>query len=71
VDRVLEGAYRRRMELWCAECLLLADERAYGWRLLRVDVPADDDEPQLAAFCPDCAEREFGPVLPCSDSSES
>jgi hypothetical protein len=29
------------------------------------------DEPQLAAFCPCCADREFGPVLPCSDSSES
>jgi hypothetical protein len=47
-----------------------ADGEARGWQLLRVDVPGEDDEPQLAAFCPACAEMEFGPVLPCSDSSE-
>jgi hypothetical protein len=23
--------------------------------------PGEDDEPLLAAFCPCCAEREFGP----------
>ena len=48
------------MDLWCAECLLLADDQASGWRVLRVDVPGEDDEPQLVAFCPDCAEPEFG-----------
>lgn len=46
--------------LWCQECLLLADEAAREWRLLRVDAPGADDEPLLAAYCPDCAEREFG-----------
>ena len=46
--------------LWCQECLLLADDEAREWRLLRVDVPGEDDEPILAAYCPDCAEREFG-----------
>jgi hypothetical protein len=71
VDRVLEGAYLRRMDLWCAECLLSADDKARGWRLLRVDVPGEDDDPQLAAFCPPCAAREFGPIQPCSDFSES
>jgi hypothetical protein len=40
--------------------LLLADNTARGWRLLRVDVPGEDDEPLLAAYCPKCAEREFG-----------
>ena len=29
--------------------------------MLRVDVPEEDDEPILAAYCPYCAEREFGP----------
>jgi hypothetical protein len=48
------------MNLRCAECLLLADDEARGWRLLRVDVPGEDDEPILAAYCPYCAEREFG-----------
>jgi hypothetical protein len=46
--------------LWCQECLLLAEDEAREWRLLRVDVPGEDDEPILAAYCPDCAEREFG-----------
>jgi hypothetical protein len=40
--------------------LLLADEEARKWRLLRVDVPGEDAEPILAAYCPGCAEREFG-----------
>jgi hypothetical protein len=30
--------------------------------MLRVDVPEEDNEPILAAYCPYCAEREFGPV---------
>jgi hypothetical protein len=42
---------------------VLADGEARGWRLARVDIPGEDDEPMLAASCPDCAEREFG-VLP-------
>jgi hypothetical protein len=33
---------------------------ARGWRLARVDVPGEGDEPLLAAYCPECAEREFG-----------
>ena len=33
---------------------------AKGWRMLRVAVPEEDDEPILAAYCPYCAEREFG-----------
>jgi hypothetical protein len=28
--------------------------------MLRVDVPEEDDKPILAAYCPYCAEREFG-----------
>jgi hypothetical protein len=46
--------------LWCQECLLLADDEAREWRLLRVDVPGEDDEPLLAAYCPECGAREFG-----------
>jgi hypothetical protein len=30
--------------------------------VLRVDIPEEDDEPMLAVYCPNCAEREFGPV---------
>jgi hypothetical protein len=46
--------------LWCQECLVLADREARGWRLARVDVPGEDEEPLLTAYCPECAEREFG-----------
>jgi hypothetical protein len=52
--------FRTVAGLWCQECLLLADDPAREWRLLRVDVPGEDDEPILAAYCPACAEREFG-----------
>jgi hypothetical protein len=27
---------------------------------MRVDLPAEDDEPALAFHCLDCAQREFG-----------
>jgi hypothetical protein len=30
--------------------------------MLRVDVPEEDEEPILAAYCPSCAEGEFGVV---------
>jgi hypothetical protein len=40
----------------------MADDEARGWPLLRVDVPGEDDEPILAAYCPECAEGECGPV---------
>jgi hypothetical protein len=46
--------------LHCQECLVLADDQARGWRMLRLDVPGEDDEPILASYCPECAEREFG-----------
>jgi hypothetical protein len=48
------------VQLWCEECLLLADDEARGWRVLRVDLPGEDEEPMLATYCPDCAERELG-----------
>jgi hypothetical protein len=37
--------------------------------MLRVDVPEEDDEPILAAYCPYCAEREFRPS-PRADSAQ-
>lgn len=38
--------------------------------MLRVDVPEEDDEPILAAYCPYCAEREFG-MSPRKDSART
>jgi hypothetical protein len=38
--------------------------------MLRVDVPEEDKEPILAAYCPYCAEREFG-KSPRADSAQT
>ena len=46
--------------MWCQECLLLADDEARDWRLLTGRCSGEEDEPILAAYCPECAEREFG-----------
>lgn len=50
------------MRLWCQECSRPSGPEAKGWRLYRVDVPDEDLEPILAAYCPACAAREFGTV---------
>jgi hypothetical protein len=47
--------------LWCQECGRPSSPEAKGWRLLRTDVPEEDDEPALRAYCPVCAYVEFGP----------
>jgi hypothetical protein len=39
---------------------LLQGPEAKGWRLYRTDVPDEDDEPTLAAYCAVCAYAEFG-----------
>jgi hypothetical protein len=44
----------------CAECTavwLPADEER--WQAL----PTDDEPPEIVFYCPECAEREFGPGL--------
>jgi len=60
IDPPAAGSYVLAVPLSCQECLLLADAEARGWRLVRVDVPGEDDEPMLASYCPACAGREFG-----------
>ena len=53
------------MQLECQECRLLSDEEARGWRMYRADDPDDPfAAPLIASYCPDCAEREFGPLHP-------
>jgi hypothetical protein len=48
--------------LRCAECGLIGRPGQRGWRGCRTDEPGVDEPPAVALFCPDCAEREFGPV---------
>jgi hypothetical protein len=45
--------------LVCQECRDFSDERATGWRGYRID-DSDENGPELAFYCPRCAEREFG-----------
>lgn len=46
----------------CAECKSSSGPFWMQWRACRTDVPGIDEEPALALFCPDCANREFGPL---------
>jgi hypothetical protein len=45
--------------LACVECGATADQDAEGWRMYRADLPDEDEQPELAAYCPDCARGEF------------
>jgi hypothetical protein len=47
----------------CEECEEAADGDAKGWRALISNDPRDDEPPEVAIYCPDCASREFGPRL--------
>lgn len=48
----------------CTECGCPSDEYWSGWRASRCDEPEFGDAPQLAFYCPVCAEREFGRRAP-------
>jgi hypothetical protein len=48
--------------LRCEECGAKADEKARSWRTFLGYDPREDDFPAGVTYCPDCAEREFGPV---------
>jgi hypothetical protein len=54
----------------CEECGVQAAGHARGWRGYRIDDPEDGDLPEMGFFCPDCAYREFGPLLDQSDRSD-
>jgi hypothetical protein len=45
-----------RRRLVCAECGRRADADAEGWRAFLTS----DEPEEVATFCLDCAEREFG-----------
>lgn len=46
----------------CAECPRVSSALATGWKAYRVDHPEEDEPPQLAFYCSDCARREFEPL---------
>ena len=45
--------------LLCAECGRVAGPGAYGGRAYRSDIEEGGDPPEIAFFCPTCAELEF------------
>jgi Zn finger protein HypA/HybF involved in hydrogenase expression len=45
--------------LECVECGSTSEQQARGWKLY-LGSGAEFDELELAVYCPDCAEREFG-----------
>jgi hypothetical protein len=48
--------------LVCEECGRVAPDNAKGWRaFLGVDVNEEEEGTRVYIFCPECAEREFGP----------
>jgi hypothetical protein len=46
----------------CVECGAVTDERAQDWRGYRVDEPDTDEPRELAFYCRECADREYGPL---------
>jgi hypothetical protein len=63
-DRDTENASGRSSQsaarLLCAECGTVSSSLAQGWRGYRTDDLEQGELPELAFYCPVCAEREFG-----------
>ncbi len=71
---ILSLCQRGRIELkrlCCEECGAEATPGAWGWRGYRIDDPEEGDTPEIGFFCPDCAEREFGPRADHHDWGDS
>jgi hypothetical protein len=47
--------------LRCVECGAESVQLATGWRAYLAPEPNEEPEGELLMFCPECAEREFGP----------
>jgi hypothetical protein len=44
----------------CVECGRISGPYWIGWRACRIDEPDSGEGPEIALFCPACADREFG-----------
>jgi hypothetical protein len=61
--RATDRSRQRRLAalpLWCAECGRPSPPDAAGWRACRIEEVELGEPPELAFFCPVCAELEFG-----------
>ena len=52
---------RTRTLLRCIDCGVESDWFAAGWRTYLLTAVKGEYETEVLTFCPDCAEREFGP----------
>ena len=50
-----------RSVLRCQECRC-SSETAKGWLAFIAEDPDDDEPPEVATYCPPCADRELTPV---------
>ena len=64
----MAGGVHEVKPIECEECGTHSSGDAYGWRGYRIDDPEDGDLPEIGFFCPECAYREFGPLLDRHDS---
>lgn len=44
----------------CVECHRVSSGQWRGWGAYQVDEPASGELPELAFYCPDCREEQFG-----------
>ena len=54
------GLLSTAVELRCIECNSFASSSALGWRAYVVEDPEGDDDPEVAIYCPTCAQEQFG-----------
>ena len=52
------GSAMLQAQLVCVECGAVACGGARGWRAVLAD-DEEDPPPEIVAYCPECAEREF------------
>lgn len=60
-DDVWAHFQRIEARVSCVECHRPSGRDWHGWRAYRTDDPDQDGPAELTFYCPDCAEREFGP----------
>ena len=59
---IFAGRQPEQLFAECVECRRISGPYWIHWHAVRVDEQDTHDEPEIALYCPACAEREFGPL---------